>query len=202
MRLLRVQQEREFERVGGNRTVRVDIRVLAATHRNLEQMVRAGQFRQDLFFRLNVVPIDVPPLRARPGDLAALAKHFLDHFCRQQGKRLVLAPAALERLARYDWPGNVRELRNIIERAVVLADDGLALEEDDLAMDAAVPPAPEPAPAQAAATGSVFEEINQAEAARIKDALRQARGNKARAARLLGIARTTLNDRIQRLGIA
>jgi two-component system response regulator HydG len=204
VRLLRVLQERELERVGGNRTVRVDLRVISATHRNLEEMVRAGQFRQDLFFRLNVVPVEVPPLRMRPGDIDALARHFLAHFSRQLGKRLDLSPAALRRLGSYDWPGNVRELRNVLERAVVLADDGHVMDDDDLGLDgaalqplplaAATPPAPR-------AAGSVFEEIAQNEAEQIREALRKAGGKKARAARLLGIPRTTLNDRLQRLGI-
>ena len=206
VRLLRVLQEREFERVGGNRSVKLDIRVIAATHRDLEAMVRAGQFRQDLFFRLNVVPLEIPALRARPGDLPALARHFLGHFSRQLGKRLDLSAAALESLAAYDWPGNVRELRNAIERAAVLADDNVVLEPDDFSFDR---PSPDPALVPSAAFKevtspgtSIFEEIAQAEAERIKDALRQAGGSKARTARLLGIPRTTLNDRLRRLGIA
>jgi DNA-binding NtrC family response regulator len=203
VRLLRVLQEREFERVGGNRTVKLDIRVIAATHRNLEDMVRAGQFRQDLFFRLNVVPLEIPPLRARPGDLAALARHFLGHFCRQFGKHVHLSAAALESLGGYDWPGNVRELRNVIERAAVLADDNLVLEPDDFSFDRP-PAAPAPSPSFDGPEGavvSIFEEIAHAEAERIKDALRKAGGSKARTARLLGIPRTTLNDRLRRLGI-
>jgi len=202
VRLLRVLQERELERVGGNRTVRVDIRVIAATHRDLEGMVRAGQFRQDLFFRLNVVPIEIPPLRARPGDLASLAAFFLDLFCRQLGKRLTLSPEALASLGRYDWPGNVRELRNAVERAAVLADGSPVLEPEDFAFDMrlAAPSAVASGPA-AAAAGSVFEEIALAEVERIKDALRRAGGSKSRAARILGIPRTTLNDRLRRLDI-
>ena len=200
VRLLRVLQEREFERVGGNRTVKVDIRVIAATHRDLEGMVRGGQFRQDLFFRLNVVPIEIPPLRARPGDLAALARHFVGHFSRQLGKRLDLSVAAVESLTRYDWPGNVRELRNAVERAVVLADGSLVLEPDDFSFDMAVVPSMAPVGASTS-VGSVFEEIAQAEAAKIKDALRTAGGSIARAARILGIPRTTLNDKLRRLDI-
>jgi DNA-binding NtrC family response regulator len=193
VRLLRVLQEREFERVGGNQTIKVDIRVIAATHRDLEGMVRGGQFRQDLFFRLNVVPLDLPPLRARPGDLAALAGHFVARFSRQLGKRLQLSPAALAALGSYDWPGNVRELRNVVERAVVLADGCPLLEAEDFRFDMAAPVTP--------AGGSVFAEIAQAESERIKEALRRAGGSKARAARLLGIPRTTLNDRLRKLEI-
>ena len=199
VKLLRVLQEREFERVGGNRTVKVDLRVIAATHRDLEGMMRGGQFRQDLFFRLNVVPIEVPPLRARPADVETLALHFLAHFCRQLGKRLELSGAALGLLARYDWPGNVRELRNVLERAVVLADDGLTLEVEDLTLDLALPPPVVLPPLSR--PGSVFEEIALAEAEELKAALRKADGKRARAARLLGIPRTTLNDKLKRLGI-
>jgi two-component system, NtrC family, response regulator HydG len=198
VRLLRVLQERELERVGGNRTVKVNIRVIAATHRDLEGMVRAGSFRQDLFFRLNVVPLEIPPLRARPSDLPALARHFLGYFSCQLGKRLDLSGAALESLTRYDWPGNVRELRNVVERAAVLADPTTMLEPEDFSFDMAALPAAAP---RAVGTASVFEEIAEAEAERIKDALRKAGGSKARAARILGIPRTTLNDRLRKLDI-
>jgi DNA-binding NtrC family response regulator len=199
VRLLRVLQEREFERVGGNRTVKVDIRVISATHRDLEAMVRAGEFRQDLFFRLNVVPLEIPPLRARPRDLAALAGHFLVHFSRQLGKELELSSAALTALAGYDWPGNVRELRNLVERAAVLADGSPVLEPEDFSFDMTRVESPPPAPG--AGGGSVFEEIAQAEAERIKDALRKGGGSKSRAARILGIPRTTLNDKLRKLDI-
>jgi transcriptional regulator with GAF, ATPase, and Fis domain len=199
VRLLRVLQERELERVGGNRTVKVNIRVIAATHRDLEAMVRAGAFRQDLFFRLNVVPLEIPPLRARASDLPALSRHFLMYFSRQLGKRLDLSEGALECLARYDWPGNVRELRNIVERAAVLADPISVLEPEDFSFDMATLPA---APSRTTSSGSVFEEIAEAEAERIKEALRKSGGSIARAARLLGIPRTTLNNRLRRLDIA
>jgi DNA-binding NtrC family response regulator len=198
VRLLRVLQERELERVGGNRTVKIDIRVVAATHRDLETMVRSGEFRQDLFFRLNVVPIVVPPLRHRAGDLAALARHFVEHFCRQLGKRVEISAAALDGLARYDWPGNVRELRNVVERAVVLADGSPLLEPEDFTFDMAKSPAVAVAHSRA---DSIFEQIAAVEAEKIKDALRRAGGSRARAARLLGIARTTLNDKLKRLDI-
>ena len=198
VRLLRVLQERELERVGGNRTVKVSIRVIAATHRDLEGMVRAGAFRQDLFFRLNVVPLEIPPLRARPSDLPALTRHFLGYFSRQLGKRLDLSAAALDSLTRYDWPGNVRELRNVVERAAVLADPITVLEPEDFSFDMATLPAAAP---PVAGSGSIFEEIAEAEAERIRDALRKAGGSKARAARILGIPRTTLNDRLRKLDI-
>ena len=179
VRLLRVLQERELERVGGNRTVKVDIRVIAATHRDLEGMVRAGQFRQDLFFRLNVVPIGIPPLRARPG-IWRLSRHFVGHFCRQVGKRLDLSVAAIGSLTRYDWPGNVRELRNAVERAVkVLADGSLVLEPDDFSFDMAAVPSRAPRAVGSMGT-SIFEEIAEAEAETIRDALRKAGGSVTR----------------------
>jgi transcriptional regulator with GAF, ATPase, and Fis domain len=198
VRLLRVLQERELERVGGNRTVKVSIRVIAATHRDLEGMVRAGTFRQDLFFRLNVVPLEIPPLRARSADLPLLTQHFLRHFSRQLGKRLDLSPSALDCLSRYDWPGNVRELRNVVERAAVLADPVTVLEPEDFSLDMAALP---PVPPRAVSSASLFEEIAEVEAERIRDALRKAGGSKARAARILGIPRTTLNNRLRRLDI-
>jgi DNA-binding NtrC family response regulator len=198
VRLLRVLQEREFERVGGTRTLKLDIRVLSATHRELEAMVRAGSFRQDLFFRLNVVPIVIPPLRGRAGDVVALARHFLEHFAHELGKRVELSPTALDALAAYDWPGNVRELKNVIERAVVLADAGDVLEPEDLIFDLDLR---EHSAAGAQTASSLFAEIAHAEAERIRAALRQAGGSKARAARLLGVPRTTLNDRLRKFEI-
>ena len=121
-KLLRVLQEREFERVGGSETVRVDVRVLAATNRYRAEMVAQGRFREDLYYRLNVFPLALPPLRARPGDITILAHAFLRRFARQAGKRIEgFTPEALRRLESYRWPGNVRELQNVVERAVILA---------------------------------------------------------------------------------
>ena len=197
VKLLRVLQEREFERVGGNRTIQIDIRLIAASHRNLEALVRSGAVREDLFFRINVVPLLVPPLRARPNDLIALARHFVARCAAEMGKVLTISDAALAALARYDWPGNVRELRNLIERAAVIADPVAELGADDFVVE--LPPAS--AAATAPPAGSIFEDIAREEAERIRDALRQAGGSKARAARILGIPRTTLNDRIERHGI-
>ncbi|MGC8668941.1 MAG: sigma-54-dependent transcriptional regulator [Chthonomonadales bacterium] len=123
VKLLRVLQEREFERVGGTRPIRVDVRVVAATNKNLEEAVQKGEFRDDLYYRLQVIQIMVPPLRERPEDIPALAEHFLAKYSRENGRHLRrIAPEVMERLLRYRYPGNVRELENIIERAVVLAD--------------------------------------------------------------------------------
>jgi two-component system, NtrC family, response regulator HydG len=121
VKLLRFLQEREFERVGGNETISVDVRIIAATNRDLEEQVRDGEFREDLYYRLNVIHMNTPPLRVRRGDIAPLASHFVAKYARQNGKEIdEIDPQVLEALASYDWPGNVRELENTIERAVVL----------------------------------------------------------------------------------
>lgn len=193
VKLLRVVQEREFERVGSNKTLRVDVRLLTATHQDLESKVREGTFREDLFHRLHVVPIRVPPLRERPRDIDRLVTHFLGVFGRRLGKALEIDAAARAALAAYDWPGNVRELANVIERAAVLADRTALLAPADLSFDFAPTPRP---PAL-----TVEAQVEQEESSRIRAALVTARGSKAEAARLLGVARTTLNDRIRKLGI-
>jgi len=121
--MLRFLQERTFERVGSNETLRVDVRILAATNRDLSAEVAAGRFREDLFYRLNVVNVEMPPLRARPSDLLPLATHFLQRFARENGKTIQgFDDSALERITSYRWPGNVRELENVVERAAVLCD--------------------------------------------------------------------------------
>ncbi|MEF2144208.1 MAG: nif-specific transcriptional activator NifA [Desulfovibrionaceae bacterium] len=122
-KLLRVIQDREFERLGSNRTVRVDVRIVAATNKDLGAMAELGEFRSDLYYRLSVFPIRVPPLRERMEDISGLLNHFLDRMEREYGRRLFLSPQALECLCRYDWPGNVREMENLIERLVIMADD-------------------------------------------------------------------------------
>src|SRR5690348_10057805 len=122
IKLLRTLQERELERVGGNETIKVDVRVVSATNRNLEKMITEGKFREDLYYRLNVFPIHLPPLRERPGDVAHLVDHFVAKFARQAGKPLRgFSPEALAQLQSYTWPGNVRELENIVERATIVA---------------------------------------------------------------------------------
>ncbi|HEY6838929.1 MAG TPA: sigma-54 dependent transcriptional regulator [Geobacteraceae bacterium] len=124
-KVLRILQERKFERVGGNRTIEVDVRIIAATNKVLEDEIRAGNFREDLFYRLNVVPFTVPSLRERKEDIPLLVDHFLDLFCRREGReRKIVLPEAVARLKDYDWPGNVRELKNIIERLVIMTPGG------------------------------------------------------------------------------
>ncbi len=135
-KLLRVLQEQEFCRIGSHRTIKVDVRVIAATNIRLEELVREGKFRRDLYFRLNVIPIDLPPLRERRGDVPLLAYHFLEKLNRQLNKRIAgITPAAMEVLESYPWPGNVRELENLIERLVVLGTDEQWIDEKDLPFD-------------------------------------------------------------------
>lgn len=135
-KLLRVLQEREFERVGGNRTIRVDVRVIATTNRDLKQSVRNNEFREDLFFRLNVIPIQVPPLRDRIDDIIYLADHFLKRFTRKNGIKVAgLSQRCQDALLKHNWPGNVRELQNSIERGVILCGDGKILEPENIFLD-------------------------------------------------------------------
>jgi formate hydrogenlyase transcriptional activator len=189
--LLRVLQEGEFERVGGSETLKADVRVIVATNRDLDEAVEQGRFRSDLLFRLNVVPIAVPPLRERGGDVRLIAEHYARHYASKLGKRVTgLSPRALAALQAYPWPGNVRELQNVLERAVILASSDL-LQPADLELPggfAAPPRAPEPANAR---------EL-------IEQALRSARGRVGGldgAAAFLGVAPSTLDSRIRRLGI-
>jgi transcriptional regulator with GAF, ATPase, and Fis domain len=192
--LLRVLQDMEFQRVGGNRTLHVDVRVIAATHAPLEEKIRRKEFREDLFYRLNVVRLQLPPLRNHRRDIATLAHHFIHTFGRQLGKDLSLTAAAVQRLEGQDWPGNVRQLRNVLERAAVLAAPADEIDAPDLDLDE------ERCVSEASARPSeVLKEVAHEEARRLTDALRDAGGSKTRAAQLLGIPRTTLNDRLRRL---
>ncbi len=131
-KVLRILQERKFERVGGTRTIEVDVRVIAATNKNLEEEIQKGSFREDLFYRLNVLPFHVPPLRERREDIASLVKHFLAHFSRQESREdKTMAPDAMKVLQNYSWPGNVRELKNLIERLVIMT-PGTEIRLEDL----------------------------------------------------------------------
>lgn len=197
-KLLRTLQEHEFEAVGSNRLETVDVRVIAATSRNLEQMVSAGSFRADLYYRLNVITLNTPPLRERPEDFPLLAEHLVDHVCRQQGIPVHgISPAAIDRLRLHDWPGNVRELSNVLERALLMSDGDL-IDADDLdrVMPAAVPPVV-PAGQGFGMAGAVA----LAERTAILDALARCQGNKAQAARLLGISRAALYEKIAAHGV-
>jgi DNA-binding NtrC family response regulator len=195
-KLLRFLQEREFERVGGLKPVSVDVRVIAATNRDLHQAVKDGRFREDLYHRLDVIAITLPPLRERRGDAPALARYFLQHFSSETKKTFSeIAPAAEEKLVAYDWPGNVRELANVVERAVVLGHEP-TIELHDLP--------PRIAAAQAKAPAGRFSYRAGIDASRrelVLKALRQTGGNRAAAAKVLGIQRTYLLKLMKALGI-
>jgi DNA-binding NtrC family response regulator len=189
--LLRVLQEKEIERVGASTTLRVDVRVIAATHRNLEELVRSGSFRSDLFYRLNVIPIFVPPLRDRREDVLPLLLHMVKKHG-GRGRERHLAADAVNALTRYGWPGNVRELENLVQRALVMAtSDELTLEDFCLDLGRSLDPAP----------SSVREAARNAEAEELRELLLHHGGNCARAARALGIPRTTLLARAKRHGL-
>ena len=203
-KLLRVLQEREFERVGGTETIKVDVRVISATHRNLEQMVQEGRFREDLYFRLNVFPVHVPPLRKRQGDIPELARYFLRRCAREAGRLQLrdIAADAMARLVSYPWPGNVRELENVIERAVILGTEGERIEAPMLRfLDLGQKPPLELAagPSPEAPLPEVLERLERDELVR---AMEEAQGSKAAAARALGINRSTLYYRLRKHGLA
>ncbi len=196
VRLLRVLQDRVYQPLGATRPRRADVRVLAATHRDLAALVRAGTFRQDLFYRIHVVRIALPPLRARREDIPLLARHFIDRFNRLQGKAVAgLAPGTVSLLMAHDYPGNVRELENLVEHAFVLCRDGLIeprhLPETFLG-------GPPPAAAPPACLGTA---VQAAEATAIRDALHRCNGNRQAAARELGLHKSTLFRKIRALGI-
>lgn len=209
IKLLRTLQERELERVGGNETIKIDVRVVSATNRNLEKMIEDGEFREDLYYRLNVFPIQLPPLRERPEDLPVLANHFAVKFARQMG----VSPAgvsadAIATLRAYNWPGNVRELENIVERGMILA-RGAALGTAHLDFGRRAP-----APSQAGMTStpvevpavpalgddgkSLAERLLDSERKEIVSAIEKSRGNIASASRILGINRSTLYYRLRK----
>jgi two-component system NtrC family response regulator len=195
VKLLRVLQEREFERVGSSRPIKVDVRLLAATHRNLEALVREGRFRDDLYYRINVVTISLPPLRERREDLPPLIDHFLRVFAGKNGKSIRgLTREAREALLRYDYPGNVRELENLIERAVVLTrDDVIGLGDLPLTVEAQ--------PAEPDGSGLVAA-VEGLERRLIRDALVKADGIQTRAAELLGISERVLRYKLRKYGLS
>ncbi len=194
VKLLRVLQERCFERVGGSRPILVDVRVVAATSRDLEAMIEAASFRQDLYYRLNVFPILVPPLRERGADVLLLADHFVELFNRTHGKSIRrVATSAIDMLTAYHWPGNVRELENCIERAVLMA-------PDDVILGHHLPPTLQTPEARAAPQG-LRAQVSGFERELVLDALKSSRGNMARAARELGITERIMGLRVQTYGI-
>ncbi|WP_233148662.1 sigma-54 interaction domain-containing protein [Rhodopirellula sp. MGV] len=195
-KLLRVLEGHPFERVGGHQPIKVDVRVVAATNRDLQAMVGEGKFRQDLFYRLHVVEILVPPLRDRGKDIVLLAEHFLAGFNEKMGRRInAITPAAQSILLDYPWPGNIRELRNVIERAVVLNATESIDTKHLLLTPAAVGGS---APAAAASDSPVETSLADLEKAHIERVLRHTEGNKSRAASILGIERSTLDRKLKR----
>jgi DNA-binding NtrC family response regulator len=188
-KLLRFLQEREFERVGGTQLIRVDVRIIAATNRNLEAAVKEGRFREDLYYRLNVVPIMLPPLRGRKEDVPALAQFFMQRFSNESKKSFSeISQEALEAITAYDWPGNVRELANVIERAVVLGQPP-TIQIEDLSPGIV---APEVEMDSRSTPVSYHESIDEYRREVIVNALAQTQGNRAAAARLLGLQRSYL----------
>lgn len=205
MKLLRVLQEQELERVGSSRTIKLNVRVISATNAALEDEVNKGAFREDLYYRLNVIPIVLPPLSERREDIALLARHFLDKCCKGMGREVMtLSTAAIKALELYTWPGNVREMENVIERTVALTDGDLIKPQD-------LPPtigdiehqddAPLPHPTITSAGIDLPETLAEIERGMIEDALQLTNGVKARAAAILQINRTTLVEKMKRLGL-
>ena len=201
VKLLHVLQDRQFERLGGTKTLKVDVRVIAATNQDLRAALEQGTFRQDLYYRLNVVPISIPPLRERKEEIPYLVDYFIARFARESDKPLTgITPAALKLLADFHWPGNVRELENIIERATALS-TGTVIDVADIRLDIS-PPSP-----STASTGESTPfppegmTLEQFEDEIIREALRRANGNKSQAARLLGLSRNALRYRLSKLGV-
>jgi DNA-binding NtrC family response regulator len=197
VKLLRILQEREFERLGSNKVKHIDVRVLAATNVDLRAALEQGTFREDLYYRLNVLPINIPPLRERKEDIPYLAGFFVKKLGKDLGSPVQsISDAAMERLIGYHWPGNVRELENVLERSMVLA-NGAVLEAGDVKLDTA--------PAARFTTADNFlpegTTLDQYEQAIIKEALRRANGNKSQAARMLGLTRNALRYRLSQMGL-
>jgi transcriptional regulator with GAF, ATPase, and Fis domain len=225
-KILRALEEKQFERVGGTQSLHVDVRVVAATNRNLKTRVAERQFREDLYFRLSVFPIQIPPLRERSDDIMTLAHHFVDRFCRDVNKKpLLLSDGAVEELRNYSWPGNVRELQNCIERAVILT-EGDTIQPRHLSLSFRQPgpplvpstasgngsgstpaaPAPPSSPwDQIDLSGTMSEALRrisaEVERRKIEQALKDARGNKSIAADALQIGFKALGTRMRQLGV-
>ena len=191
-RLLRVLQEKEFKRIGGIKDIKVNNRVIAATNRDLEEEAAKGNFRQDLFFRLNVLPIYLPPLRERKGDVPVLAGHFLSKFGRRENKKIKdISPEALLLLENYPWPGNVRELEHLIERAVILTSSGIITPVD-------LPLRIQEKGQAIRKNGSLRDMVEEYERRLIADTLEESNGNKFKAARVLGLSRQNLQYKIRK----
>ncbi|MFA5354940.1 MAG: sigma-54 dependent transcriptional regulator [Thermodesulfovibrionales bacterium] len=221
VKLLRVLQEREFERVGGTKTVKIDVRILAATNRDLEKATRDGSFREDLFYRLNVIPVDLPPLRERKEDIPVLIDHFMQIFCKKKKKDLLKVPSyIMDCLLSYRWPGNVREIENLVERIVILNDTGTVTIEDlperfrtetcgDLRTAEGIAPVQGQAGLLLSPRGMPLPSggidlnalLDSVERGLIIQALTRSGGVKKKAAELLGLNRTTLLEKLKKKGI-
>jgi transcriptional regulator with GAF, ATPase, and Fis domain len=202
-KLLRFLEEKTFRRVGGMADVHVDVRVVAATNKQLEEAVGSGKFRDDLYYRLNVLRIEVPPLRDRGGDIGLLAQHFVEGFAREFKRRVPgLSADAIRRLQAYGWPGNVRELRNLVERAVLLADDGL-LQAGDFETLTGSGASGEKVAASTGAFALPPQGVNleNVERSLVVQALERSGGNQTRAATLLGLHRDQIRYRIEKFGL-
>ncbi|MBU1238824.1 sigma 54-interacting transcriptional regulator, partial [Myxococcota bacterium] len=203
VKILRILQEREFERVGGEETLTVNVRVISATHKDLETLVTEGTFRQDLYYRLNVFPIHIPPLRERRSDVKLLIDHFIERYSKITGKRITQVESSFfKRLDTYELPGNVRELENLVERAIILSSEGI-LKASDLeffpSFAGETTPEPQirfergPTPGQ-----SLNSHLQEEEKRQIIEAIESQSGNMAAAARMLGINRSTLYYRLRK----
>jgi DNA-binding NtrC family response regulator len=197
VKLLRVLQEREFERLGSNKTLHIDVRVIAATNRDLRAALEEGTFREDLYYRLNVVPLEIPPLRERKEDIPYLAEHFVEKLAPEMGNQVTgITHAAIDKLVQYSWPGNVRELENVIERSMVMA-SGDKLDASDIRLDMNL----RPRQSNGDLTLPEGMSLDAYEQELIRDALKRANGNKSQAARLLGLTRNALRYRLTQMGI-
>jgi two-component system, NtrC family, response regulator AtoC len=198
VKLLRILQEREFERLGSNLTRSVDVRIVAATNVNLRAALEQGRFREDLYYRLNVVPINIPPLRERKEDIPFLVLHFIKRLTNELGSPIKeISPSAMDRLLEYDWPGNVRELENTLERSIVLASSEV-LESADIRIENARTPNAASSQSLLLPEGTTLEQWEQM---MIREALRRSNGNKSQAARMLGLTRNALRYRLSQMGM-
>src|SRR5215471_7517451 len=198
VKLLRILQEREFERLGSNVTRHIDVRLVAATNQDLRAALEQGTFREDLYYRLNVVPINIPPLRERKQDIPFLANHFVQKLAPETGCQVEsITDAAMEKLMAYHWPGNVRELENVIERSLVMA-TGTQLDASDIKLEDAPRPRPQGDGSHFMPEGMTLDQYEQEI---IREALRRADGNKSQAARLLGLTRNALRYRLTQMGL-
>jgi len=211
-KILRALEQKQFERVGGTSVLQVDVRVVAATNRNLKAAVAARQYREDLYFRLSVFPITIPPLRDRPGDIPLLGRYFVERFCREMKKKLTLAPDALEAMQAYPWRGNVRELQNCMERVVILT-EGDTIHARHLNLTSYLDAIPQPAaPVQTSPwdeidlSGTLTEAsrrvVAEVERRKVTQALKEASGNPGRAAEILQVSFKVLTQKVREYGLA